>query len=272
MNKCVEMYKQSYPIKTKKMNLTLEELSTIEEKKGIYKQEHMEYIKKHPELNQLISDYMSVLLMDQPENVFSYSKEYFTNLMNMKHAMRPLVIAGPSGVGKGTLIQKLMQKFPDTFGFSISHTTRKIRGNERDGVEYHFVKEHKDLKDIEFLEKADVHGNVYGTSKSAVLKVQESGKICILDIDVQGVEQVKSQKGLICNYVFIQPPDLNILEQRLRLRKTDSEESIQTRLENAKMEIEFSKVEGKFDKVIVNHSVEQAMLDLIATLSKWYTL
>jgi guanylate kinase len=130
------------------------------------------------------------------------------------------VIAGPSGVGKGTLINMLLKKYPNIFGFSVSHTTRSPREGEVEGVSYYFTSKEKMQQEIEqglFLEHANVHGNFYGTSKIAVKKVQEQEKICILDIDIQGVQQVKAS-GIQGKYLFISPPSMEELEQRLRGR------------------------------------------------------
>lgn len=99
-------------------------------------------------------------------------------------ALKPVVISGPSGVGKGTLISKLMKEFPSTFGFSVSHTTRKPREKEKNGVHYHFTERsqmEKDIREGRFLESALVHGNLYGTSIEAVEAVTDSGKV----IDMQ---------------------------------------------------------------------------------------
>ena len=98
-------------------------------------------------------------------------------------AEKPVVISGPSGVGKGTLINMLMKEFPSMFGFSVSHTTRAPRGMEKNGVHYHFTERsvmEKDIKDGKFLEFASVHGNLYGTSIEAVEAVADSGKVVLL--------------------------------------------------------------------------------------------
>lgn len=100
------------------------------------------------------------------------------------NAEKPIVISGPSGVGKGTLISMLMMEFPSMFGFSVSHTTRSPRSMERDGVHYHFADKkvmEKEIKDGKFLEFASVHGNLYGTSIESVEVVTDSGKVYILD-------------------------------------------------------------------------------------------
>jgi len=130
----------------------------------------------------------------------------------------PLVIAGPSGAGKGTIISKLMEKYPKRFGFSVSHTSRAPRPEEKDGVHYHFTTMEEIDKGIakgDFVECAEVHGNKYGTSNMSILKVKSEGKIPILDIDIQGVQRVKGST-LTCKYVFINPPSMEELEKRLR--------------------------------------------------------
>ncbi|CAN6453874.1 unnamed protein product [Victoria cruziana] len=171
---------------------------------------------------------------------------------------KPIVISGPSGVGKGTLISKLMKEFPSTFGFSVSHTTRFPRVGEKDGVHYHFTDRdtmENDLKEGKFLESAAVHGNLYGTSIDAVEAVTDSGKRCILDIDVQGAKLVKAS-SLEAVFVFISPPTFEELEKRLRERGTETEEQIQKRLRNAKAELEEGRSSGVFEYVLVNGELE----------------
>ncbi|KAL3632461.1 Guanylate kinase 2 [Castilleja foliolosa] len=171
---------------------------------------------------------------------------------------KPIIISGPSGVGKGTLISKLMQEFPSMFGFSVSHTTRAPRKNEQNGVHYHFTNRsvmEKDIKDGEFLEFAAVHGNLYGTSVEAVDAVSDKGKRCILDIDVQGARSVRAS-SLEAIFIFISPPSFDELEHRLRARATETEEQIQKRLRNAKAELEQSNSPGLFDHILVNDNLE----------------
>jgi len=168
--------------------------------------------------------------------------------------LKPIVFSGPSGAGKGTLIDLLMKEFPNRFGFSVSHTTRKPRPGEKDGIHYHFTDVEHMLKEIEegkFVEHAHVHGNYYGTSKRAVEEVLNSGRVCLLDIDVQGAEQVK-KSSLRSLYIFVMAPSLDILEKRLRGRGTENEESLKTRLLNAKREMEYAERPDFFDLVLIN--------------------
>jgi len=178
-----------------------------------------------------------------------------------------IVVNGPSGVGKGTLINKLMADFPTAFGFSVSHTTRGPRPGEENGVHYHFsTREEMEpmIADGQFLEHADVHGNIYGTSKAAVQKVVDSGKICILDIDVQGADTVRKSGMSGVQYVFVKPPSMQGLEDRLRGRGTETEEKIQKRLKNAAGEMEYADKPGYYEKVITNDDLEKAYKEFCA--------
>ncbi|KAG5583558.1 hypothetical protein H5410_054185 [Solanum commersonii] len=181
---------------------------------------------------------------------------------------KPIVISGPSGVGKGTLISKLMKEFPSMFGFSVSHTTRAPRTKEQNGIHYHFTDRNvmeSEIKDGKFLEFASVHGNLYGTSVEAVEVVADAGKRCILDIDVQGARSVRAC-ALEAIFIFISPPSFEELEKRLRARATETEEQIQNRLLNARAELEQGKSSGLFDHILVNDDLETCYEKLKNTL------
>jgi len=172
----------------------------------------------------------------------------------------PLVITGPSGSGKSTLLKLLMQEFADCFAFSVSHTTRQPRNGETHGREYYFVDHptmEQSIKDGEFIEFTYFSNNYYGTSKKSVKEVQSSGKICVLDVEIEGVKNLK-KTDLNPRFVFIKPPNLDALETRLRGRGTEAEEAIQNRLRRAKDELEFSDNTGNFDLIIVNDDIEEA--------------
>eukprot|EP00980_Cylindrotheca_fusiformis_P019712 scaffold6886_cov106-Cylindrotheca_fusiformis.AAC.1 len=185
---------------------------------------------------------------------------------------KPVVFCGPSGVGKGTLIDLLMKKFPDSFGFSVSHTTRKPREGEIDGKHYHFTTVDDIKKEIDagkFVEYAEVHGNYYGTSIASVEAVQSAGKICVLDIDIQGVMKVK-ESSLSPRYLFIAPPSMDQLEKRLRGRGTETEESIKKRLGNAAKELEYGQGEGNFDRIFVNNDLDETFATMAKEFQEWY--
>ncbi|EUC28682.1 hypothetical protein COCCADRAFT_108516 [Bipolaris zeicola 26-R-13] len=178
-------------------------------------------------------------------------------------ANQPIVISGPSGAGKSTILSRLFEEFPGKFGFSISHTTRAPRGTEQNGKEYYFVTKEEFLDLIEkkgFVEHAQFGGNYYGTSIKAVNDIAEKGQICILDIEMEGVKQVANHPTFPRpRFLFLQPPSMEVLEQRLRSRATDKEEAIVKRLNQAKVELDFAHSgEAPHDKIVINEDLDKA--------------
>ena len=185
---------------------------------------------------------------------------------------RPLLIAvsAPSGTGKTTLCNRLVAERSE-IEYSISCTTRAPRGEEQDGVDYYFLSDREFKKRVrrgEFLEHANVHGNRYGTLSDAIQFTMEEGRHVILDIDVQGVSQIRNaleqmeERSLIRRGfldIFIEPSSLEILEQRLRMRGTDSEKVIQQRIKNATGEMQEA---PKYAHRIVNEQIDQAYISL----------
>ena len=174
------------------------------------------------------------------------------------------IISAPSGSGKSTLVNKIRQSVPD-LEFSISYTTRKPRGAERNGCEYFFVTREQFgemIRREEFLEHADVFGNYYGTARHFLDKAKGDGKDLLLDIDVQGAAQIKRKLPDAVS-VFILPPNRSELEQRLRKRSQDSEAVIQRRLDEATREIENY---DKYDYILVNDRLEDSVETLQAIL------
>jgi len=237
----------------------------LKETEASLTKQHSEYLNQHPEVNNLMNDFLSECLLRKPSDVYTFASGYFSSFSSHNAPQfTPIVITGPSGVGKGTLMQRLMTEFPDSFGLSVSHTTRAPRPGEIPGFHYHFssrAEMEAGISNDEFLENALVHDDFYGTSKKAVESVVKLGKICILDIDVQGCESVK-KSGMKMRYVFIAPPSEDELRRRLIGRGTETMERIEKRLHNAKKELEYANVAGFFDHVIVNTDFEQAYIDL----------
>ena len=189
-----------------------------------------------------------------------------------------LILSAPSGCGKTTLIDMLLQEYPD-IGYSVSCTTREPREGEEDGIDYHFLSEKRFrelLAEDAFLEHAEVHGHSYGTLKAPIAEVLASGESIILDIDVQGAAKVRervrelpSTDPMKIGYVdiFINPPSMEDLRFRLENRGTDSPETIERRLANAESEMARA---GEYMFQVTNDDLSLAykrLCDLIDALS-----
>jgi guanylate kinase len=174
------------------------------------------------------------------------------------------IVAAPSGAGKSSLVSAVLERDPNLV-LSISHTTRPPRPGEVDGREYHFTDRATFTRMIgagEFLESAEVHGNLYGTSQEAVQGVRESGRDVVLEIDWQGAQQVRRLFPDAVG-IFILPPSMAELERRLRARNQDPDGVIRRRLAAAADEISHL---AEFDYVIINNYFEEARRDLAAVV------
>lgn len=169
------------------------------------------------------------------------------------------IFSAPSGAGKSTIVQHLMKQHMG-LEFSISATSRKPRQGEQDGREYHFVSPESFREMIEqeaFIEWEEVYPDqYYGTLYSEVEKIWKKGRHAIFDIDVQGGINLKKKYGDRACSIFIQPPSMEVLEQRLRARGTDNESSLQLRLGKARFEMTHA---SQFDHIIINDSLEHAL-------------
>jgi guanylate kinase len=168
------------------------------------------------------------------------------------------IVSAPSGSGKTTLLQHLLRTFKD-LNFSVSHTTRRPRQGERDGVDYFFTDRPAFLSMVEngeFLEWAEFNGQLYGTTRGFVQNHLENGRDVILDIDVQGARQVKA-KDSSATAIFVMPPSFGELERRLKARMLEPEDVIRRRLEIAKDEIRFYR---DYDYIIINDILENSIL------------
>ncbi len=177
---------------------------------------------------------------------------------NKTAKQKMIVVSAPSGAGKTTIVKHLLQAFPQ-LGFSVSATSRKIREGEKDGREYYYITSDKFRLMIEqgkLLEWQEVYpGSFYGTQVSEVERINTNGQFPVFDVDVVGGLNIKKMYADSALAVFIRPPSYEILESRLRTRATDSEESLQKRLNKAKWELTFEK---EFDAVIVNDTLQHA--------------
>lgn len=170
-----------------------------------------------------------------------------------------IIFSAPSGSGKSTLENHILDIVPN-LAFSISATSRKPRGEERDGVEYYFISAEEFREKIarqEFLEWEEVYeGTYYGTLLSEVERLRNQGKHVVFDVDVVGGHNIKQRYGEEALFIFIQTPSLEVLRERLIARNTDSEESIRKRIDKAQWEIDYAR--DKYDIRVVNDDLSKA--------------
>ncbi len=179
------------------------------------------------------------------------------------------IIAAPSGGGKSTLCHRVLKRFPE-MRYSVSFTTRQRRRGEQDGVDYHFINKRdfkNGIKSGKWAEWAVVHGNYYGTSADFLADALAAGRDILLDLDVQGARQILARYPNSVA-IFILPPSLEVLRERLEARGTDSAESIAIRLKNAAEEIA---QQDMFHHIIVNERLSKAVQELISIIDKYRT-
>lgn len=181
-----------------------------------------------------------------------------------------IIISAPSGCGKSTIIGEIINNPAIRLEFSISATTREPRRGEVDGVNYYFLSVEdfeKAIANDELVEYEEVYaGRYYGTLKSEIARIQAKGKNVILDIDVKGGVNVKNKYGDNALSIFIQPPSIDTLRQRLLSRDTDSVEAINQRVDKAAFELTFA---GRFDRVVVNDVLSDAVAEVESIINEF---
>ena len=186
-------------------------------------------------------------------------------MSSLVHRTCPVVLSAPSGAGKTTIAKALVEGSEDVV-FSVSATTRPARDHEVDGVDYRFLSEPKFRAMIEadeFVEWAQVHGHLYGTSRKALQATLDDGRFLILDIDVQGAMQMRQRVPDVV-LVFVIPPSADALVERLTERGTEGEDTVARRIENARGELEQA---SQFDYIVVNDDLEQAIDEVRSIVS-----
>ena len=185
----------------------------------------------------------------------------------------PLALVGPSGSGKTTLANFLLSKYSNFFEFSVSSTTRTKRISEINGTDYNFITREDFLLKIQkndFIEWAEVHGNYYGTTKQAIKDIQNRLKICLLDIDVQGIINLYNSK-FVMNRICIIPKDEESIKIRLLNRKTETPESIALRIFNMKKELDIMKNHPEiFTNTIINDNLDASIESLLVIIKRMY--
>ncbi|MEY2586600.1 MAG: guanylate kinase [Bacteroidota bacterium] len=181
-----------------------------------------------------------------------------------------IILTAPSGAGKTSVKSRLLNTLKKELSFSVSATTRKMRGNEKEGVDYHFINEEA-FKELvatnSFVEWEMVYqGLYYGTTLEEINRIWGEGKVPVLDIDVKGALNVKKKYGNDVLSIFIEPPSIEVLKERLIKRGTDSEENILMRINKAGEEISYKSM---FDRVVLNDDIERATSEVVALVQQF---
>ena len=180
-----------------------------------------------------------------------------------------IIVSAPSGAGKTSIVKHVLDNLPE-LRFSTSATTRTMREGEVNGKDYHFLSVSDFKKGIErdeFLEWEEVyHNQFYGTLKSEIQRIWDEGKVVIFDVDVKGGLNIKKYFGDKALSIFVEPPTVQELENRLRKRGTETEESLRKRMEKAEYELSFA---PQFDKVILNDNLDDARAEMIHTIREF---
>ena len=207
----------------------------------------------------------------------NYSKETNKNncdKISNNNKNKPLIILGPSGVGKDTFIKKIISKYPNIFIKCVSCTTRLPRQNEKEGFNYFFInkKQFEEMeKNGEIFGKFEKYGNLYGTSIKQLEKISSKEKIVFFDYNIETVRKIHEQKNIEFNFIALLPPDMNVLEERLRKRGTDSDESINERIIYAKKEIQLIKQSKFINFVVINGELEESFIQFEKSIKFLYS-
>jgi len=177
---------------------------------------------------------------------------------------KAIIFSAPSGSGKTTLVHEIMKRLSYPFAFSVSATTRSPRSHEKNGVDYYFLSKEEFVQKInhqDFIEWEEIYpGIFYGTLKSEIERLWGDGKIILFDVDVKGALNLKKHFGQQALSIFVKPPSLEVLRERLLQRGTETPKSLQMRLNKAAFELTF---EVYFDVVVLNDHLEKAIADAI---------
>jgi guanylate kinase len=185
----------------------------------------------------------------------------------MNNQLKLFVLAGPSGCGKTTIAKSILQKYSNIV-FSISATTREMRTTETNAKDYYFIQRtefEEKIKQGELIEWEEIYGDYYGSLKSEVDNAFAGGKPILFDVDVKGALSIKNKYGNNAKLIFIMPPSIEKLIDRLRNRKTESEETFKRRMERVKMEMSFAQ---DFDYRVINDLLEKAIEEVSGIVQK----
>ena len=230
---------------------------------------HNSYIVQHPEMREILNDFMSSVLLNKPDDVYLFAKEYFHPFNPAPVKEKPFIVCGPFGVGKETLRKRVLAKYGDLFDYCISHTTRPKKPGEDDG-DYHFITTEvfeRMKKEKKFLETCQNWDHYYGTSKEEMDRIRADGKIPYIEVNYKGANQLTS---IAANFVFLYPPGIEELRRRIANRTEDTEELFKKRMQLAIEEIQQANNVVLFTNRIINDELEKADQQLCTLIEALY--
>jgi guanylate kinase len=230
---------------------------------------HGDYISHHPEMREILNDFLASALLNKPDDVYLFAKEYFHPFNPTPVKDKPFIVCGPFGVGKKSLRKKVLTKYGDLFDYCISHTSRKVKPGENEDTLHYVTREQfeKMQKEGKFLETAESWGDYYGTSKAEIERIRNEGKIPYIEVDFRGANGLKS---IAANFVFLYPPSIEELRRRIANRNEDTEELFKKRMELAIKEIELANNAVLFTNRITNDDMEKAEQQLCTLIEALY--
>ena len=231
---------------------------------------HNNYISEHPELREILNDFLSAVLLNKPDDVYLFAKEYFHPFNPTPVKDKALILCGPFGVGKKTIINYLWEKYGDLFEFVRSYTTRPWKPDDEEGHHYMFISEEDFQKwknNKEFLETIEWWDYSYATPSAEIDRIRSENKIPLIEVDFRGAN---SLRGVPANFLFVYPPSIKVLRTRLANRSDITEEQFKERIAEAIKEIEYANNAVLFTNRIVNDGLDKTKLQMDTLVQALY--
>jgi guanylate kinase len=248
------------------------ELARLQETRARMKDGNQRYVDRHPELRTIMDEFVSATIAQKPNDIIKFGAKWFQSLREGQKGHPPLIITGPSGAGMSTMVKKLMTKYPQHFKKPLETTTRAPKDYETDGEDFFFVDEATFQAMIDrgdFITWSPVYENFYGMSLEAVERVVEAGKIAIMDLAIDALGKYRDTP-LDIKYLFVAPPSLEVLEDRLLGAQRYNPQAIDDRLEKAPDQIERGMNSSEFDACVTNDELEPSFNDIVFQIMQWY--
>jgi len=219
----------------------------------------------------VLNDFLSSVLLNKPDDVFVFAKEYFSPFNPTPLKGKPIILVGPSGVGKNTLVSHVLTKYEGVFERKVSHTTRPKKVNEKSLKNYYLITREEfetKIKSNDFVEYKEIGGHYYGTCKKEMSRISDNGKIPIIEVDTMGAINI-NKTGCEGNYLFIYPPSFEELRKRIGNR-IETEEEFKKRIELAITEIELANNSVLFTNRLVNDNLDKAVDQFYTLIESQY--